>query len=351
RVMEGLETEHPLVSAKRAYADSLQFPYERLRPYQKEMIDAVARAVREREALLVSAPTGVGKTIAALYPAVRESLKAGKKLFYLTSKTLQQEAAVEALKMLNDGSLRVLRIRAKQKMCAHTEMICHEDFCPFAARYSEKMEKSGLVERLTDSMTYFDPDITFELSKSTEVCPFEVSLELIEEADVVICDYNYIFDPYVGLKTYKQDEDYGDCVLIVDEAHNLVDRGRGYYSPELHEKTLDEVRTHLMSRNCWLDGWEELLQMLRDHMHELGGEDEQTPMLCEPSRELFLEQRTEWERLVLEYIGWKIENRIAEEDDPVVDFYFKLVKFANLLTEEGDEFAHIVEKTPDGIKL
>src|SRR6185369_17370686 len=138
-------------------------------------------------------------------------------------------------------------------------------------------------------------------------------------------------------KAYSQENDYGDCVLIVDEAHNLVDRGRGYYSPELTEKTLDAVRTHLMSRNCWLDGWEELLEVLRDHMRALCPE-EQTPALCEPDRELFLEQRTEWERLCLEYIGWKIENRIVEEDDPVVDFYFKLVKFANLLSEDGEEF-------------
>src|SRR5439155_15548173 len=237
--------------------------------FQEEMIDSVARAVREREALLVSAPTGVGKTIAALYPAVRESLKAGKKLFFLTSKTLQQDAAVQALAMLNDGSFRVLRVRAKQKMCAHTQMICHEDFCPFAERYSEKMEKSGLVSRMTTEMSYFDPDVTFELAKSTEVCPFEVSLELIEQADVVVCDYNYIFDPYVGLKAYQQDNDYGDCVLIVDEAHNLVDRGRGYYSPELHEKLFDAERNHLAARNCWVEGWEELLEILGDHLKAL----------------------------------------------------------------------------------
>ncbi|HEX9161032.1 MAG TPA: DEAD/DEAH box helicase, partial [Thermoanaerobaculia bacterium] len=262
-LIDEIETTEALRVAKRAFADSLDFPYERMRPYQQEMIDAVTHAVREREALLVSAPTGIGKTIAALYPAVRESLRSGKKLFFLTSKTLQQDAAVKALSMLNDGSFRVLRIRAKQKMCAHTEMICHEDFCPYAARYSEKMEKSGLLSRITTEMSYFDPDVTFELAKSTEVCPFEVSLELIEQADVVVCDYNYIFDPYVGLKAYQQDSDYGDCVLIVDEAHNLVDRGRGYFSPELHERSFDEIRTFLGSRGCYLDGWEELLDQLR----------------------------------------------------------------------------------------
>ncbi|HEX8155688.1 MAG TPA: ATP-dependent DNA helicase [Thermoanaerobaculia bacterium] len=353
KLIEDVEAERSLRIAKRAFAETLQFPYDRMRPYQQEMISAVARAIYQSESLLVSAPTGIGKTIAALYPAVKQSLKLGKKLFFLTSKTLQQDAAVKALAMLNDGSFRVLRIRSKQKMCAHSEIICHEDFCPFAARYSEKMEKSGLIAHMATSMSYFDPDITYELSKSTEVCPFEVSLELIQQADVIVCDYNYIFDPYVGLKAYQQESDYGDCVLVVDEAHNLVDRGRAYYSPEIHAKSFAEIRNHMMSRNCWVEGWEELLAILDDHFGELGEalDDQNRQALCEPNRELFLEQRVEWERVTMAYIGWKIENRIVQEDDPLVDFYFKLVKFTNLLTESGDEFAHIIERTNDGLRL
>jgi len=196
------------------------------------------------------------------------------------------------------------------------------------------------------------------------VCPFEVSLELIEQADVVVCDYNYIFDPYVGLKAYQQDSDYGDCVLIVDEAHNLVDRGRAYFSPDLHEKSFDAIADYMTTRNCWVAGWEELIEQLREEFSVLSSQfsDEPGPNLrtenwelrtaiCEFNRELFLEQRVEWERLVMEYIGWKIENRIVEEDDPVIDFYFKLVKFTNLLAEDGDEFAHLIERTPDGLRL
>jgi DNA excision repair protein ERCC-2 len=372
RLVEDLQTAAALRHAKQAFAETLTFPFEIVRPGQDEIVSAVARAVWQRDSLLVSAPTGIGKTMAVLYPAVRQSLKLGKKLFFLTSKTLQQDAAVEALRRLNDGSFRVLRIRAKSKMCAHTEMICHEDFCPFAAQYSNKMEKSGLLTHLVTSMSYFDPDITFEVAREHEVCPFEVSLELIEQADVVVCDYNYIFDPYVGLKAYSQENDYGDCVLVVDEAHNLVDRGRGYYSPELHEKAFDDIKRHMMTRNCWIEGWEELLEILRGHFRELasyafeedgetdfaqdafGGLKPATPpriALCTPSRELFVEQRTEWERIVLEYIGWKIDNRIAEEEDPLIDFYFKLVKFTNLLAENGEEFAHIIERTDEGLKL
>ena len=362
RLVDEIETAAALRAAKHSFAAALEFPYDVMRPYQKEMVDAVSRAIRQREALLVSAPTGIGKTIAALYPAVRESLRLGKKLFFLTSKTMQQDAAIKALSMLNDGSFRVLRIRAKQKMCAHTQMICHEDFCPFAAQYSSKMEKSGLLSQIVTGMSYFDPAVTFEMARGAEVCPFEVSLELIEQADVIVCDYNYIFDPYVGLKAYQQESDYGDCVLVVDEAHNLVDRGRAYFSPDLHEKSFDAIRNHMMGRSCWVEGWEELIETLRVHFHELaevldgeegGGGDSRGPKqaLCTPSLELFMDQRVEWERIVLEYIGWKIENRIAEEEDPLIDFYFKLVKFTNLLTERGDEYAHLIERTPDGLRL
>jgi len=353
KLIEDLEVSAALRTAKRAFADTLQFPFDVTRAGQEEIVSAVARGIWQRDALLVSAPTGIGKTMAVLYPAVKQSLKLGKKLFFLTSKTLQQDAAVKALDLLNDGSFRVLRVRSKQKMCAHTEMICHEDFCPFAAKYSEKMAKSGLLSNIVTSMSYFDPDVTFELAKSTEVCPFEVSLELIDQADVIVCDYNYIFDPYVGLKTYTQEKDYSDCVLVVDEAHNLVDRGRSWYSPELHEQSFEEVRRQFMSRNCWVEGWEELLAMLTDHFHGLAEvlEGDVRQALCSPSREMFMEQRTEWERIVLEYIGWKIDQRLAEEDDPIIDFYFKLVKFTNMLAEQGDEFAHVVERTSDGIRL
>jgi DNA excision repair protein ERCC-2 len=355
RLVEESEAARGLRMAKRAFAEGLAFPFEEPRPFQHEMIDAVGRAVRQRETLLISAPTGVGKTMAALYPTVVEGLKRGKKIFFLTSKTLQQEMAVEALDMLNDGSFRVLRLRAKQKMCAHTEVICHEDFCPYAAQYSEKMQRNNLLTRITTDHNYFDPDLTFELAKSEEVCPFEVSLELIDEADIVICDYNYIFDPYVRLKRYAEDDDYGDCILLIDEAHNLVDRGRGYYSPELSETMLNDVRWHLAGRpGCNLEGWEDLVDELRQEFalmaEELeGGEGAQGE--CELRKRFWVNQRTEWERLILRYIAWKIEYKIAEEEDPFVDFYFKLMKFSNLVADDGEEFAHIIERTADGLKL
>ncbi len=353
-----LESERALRMAKSAWAESIEFPHERMRPFQQEMISSVERAVREGETLLISAPTGVGKTIGAIFPALRESLRKGRKLFFLTPKTLQQDHAVRAFDALNDGTFRVLRIRAKKRMCAHDEVICHEEFCPYARDYAEKMERNHLVSRIRDELSYFDPDVVFEMARSEKVCPFEVSLELVDEADVIICDYNYVFDPYIGLKAWAEDGDWSDCVFIIDEAHNLLDRGRGYYSPEIGEESLRAVSMHLASRPYAApDGWDELADELRAHLHELGiplgvaGTDAASQMLCEPDLRLLMRHRLEWEKIVLRYIAWKIENRVAEEDDPVIDFYYRLVRLTDALSNRGGEFSHIIERRRDELVL
>lgn len=355
RIVEELESTRALQLAKQAWAEELAFPYDAMRLYQREMVEAVAHAARERETLLVSAPTGVGKTMAAIYPALVEALRTGRKLFFLTSKTLQQDAAVEALRLLNDGTFRVLRVRAKRKMCAHTEVVCHEDFCPFASAYTEKVNRSGIVDRIATENSYLDPDLIFEAARTEQVCPFEVSLELLEQADVIVCDYNYVFDPYVGLRTWSGDNDWSDTILIVDEAHNLVDRARGYYSPDIEQSTVQQVRWHFLSRAGFnAEDAEDLLRELEQEMTSLGAIASSQPekrTLTEFDARFFLRQRASWERIVLNYIGWKIENRIADEEDPIIDFYFRLVKFANRLTHDGDEFAHVVEAADDGVRL
>ncbi|MDX1582571.1 MAG: ATP-dependent DNA helicase [Thermoanaerobaculia bacterium] len=360
-LVEELETSRALQYAKRSFAEELQFPFTDLRPYQQEMLDSVDRAVRQAELLLVSAPTGIGKTAAAIYPALREALRTGKRLYVLTSKTLQQDLAVETLGRLNDGSFRTLRIRNKQAMCAHTQVICHEDFCPYAARYGEKMDKTGLLDHLVAELSYFDPDEIYESARHHEVCPFEVSLELVEKSDAIVCDYNYVFDPWVGLTALRDPGELRDTILVIDEAHNLLDRARGYFSPSFDERLLDEVDRHLAMRpGIGLTGWESLITELRAHLDSLASvfEDEastggrfERQALCEPDKDLFRRQRAAWERLLLRYIDWKIETRVVEEEDPLVDFYFTFVRFATLLEEEGDHFARLVEKTEDGIGL
>src|SRR5262249_20196507 len=113
------------------------------------------------------------------------------------------------------------------------QVLCHEEYCPYAKDYALKLQSTGVTGRLLAEHPTLEPDAVFAAAKWAEVCPFEVSLDLAGRAQVVVCDYNYAFDPYVSLPDFGPDRDLSDTVLVIDEVHNLVDRGRGYYSPEL----------------------------------------------------------------------------------------------------------------------
>ncbi len=230
--------DEALAEAKAAEAEDLPFPFETLRPGQRELAAAVERAAREGEHLLVEAPTGIGKTAAALHPLLRAALRDGRRLYVLTSKTTQQEIYRKTLEAIDCGSARSVRLRAKERMCANGVVLCHEDHCAFAKDYGAKMEASGLVDRLLLGRAHLEPDAVFEEARAETVCPFEVSLELAERADVVVADYNYAFDPVVALSSLKDPDSLSGALLLVDEVHNLVERGRAIYSPALREAEL-----------------------------------------------------------------------------------------------------------------
>ncbi|HKI87177.1 MAG TPA: DEAD/DEAH box helicase family protein, partial [Thermoanaerobaculia bacterium] len=233
-IIRAEERQGALRELKHHAAETLAFPYPELRPGQEEILAAVETALEQREHLLLEATTGIGKTVAALYPALRYALARDKRVFVLTAKTLQQEMAETVVGLLaRDGAFHGVRLRAKKKMCANSEVICHEEYCPYARDYFSKLHTSGILRHLRNDAALLTPDAIFAGAKAAEVCPFEVSLELSQSAEVVICDYNYVFDPYVALAELGGDRDLSDMILVIDEAHNLVDRGRGYYSPEL----------------------------------------------------------------------------------------------------------------------
>ncbi|MEM6455402.1 MAG: ATP-dependent DNA helicase [Acidobacteriota bacterium] len=227
-------------------AETLTFPHPTMRPGQDGVIERVEAALAAREHVLVEAPTGIGKTAAALWPAVRHALAHDKRVYVLTAKTLQQELAAEVLTRLNDaGVFSSLRLRAKRKMCANDQVICHEDYCVYARDYYLKMQETRLSDQLAAQHPTLLPDMIYRAAVGAQVCPFEVSLDLEGRAQVVVCDYNYAFDPYVSLGAFGRDADLGDVVLVVDEIHNLVGRGRGYYSPTLSAKDAHQAAESL----------------------------------------------------------------------------------------------------------
>jgi DNA excision repair protein ERCC-2 len=313
----------------------------------------VTTAVRQRENLLAEAPTGSGKTAAVLHPALAEGLVSGRQVVFLTSKTLQQTMAVSALVAMNERAFSTLQVRAKERMCANDRILCHEDFCRFARDYPEKMARSNILGRLRDSYSHHDPQVVFEEARREEVCPFEVQLELAQRADAIVADYNYVFEPGVALRHLK-DEDLRDAILVVDEAHNLPDRLRKIYSPELLEENLRALVNRLLLQPGEL--FADLTRTLEEILELLGHAAEELPegeaiSETSPPTERLQQLRAEWEPKLARYLAWKRETRLALVDDPVLDAHFAMQRFAAVLNLYGPDFTCVVERRSSGIRL
>lgn len=222
----------------------LEFPYAEYRAGQRDMAVSVYKAIRDNDRLYVQSPTGVGKTIAALFPAVK-SIGQGlvAKIFYLTAKTTGRSVAEKALDDMREAGLQFksVTLTAKEKICFCPPVNCDPEVCVFARGYFDKIKKA-LAE--TDQHQTFTRPVIEELARKYEICPFEFSLDLALWADCVICDYNYAFDPRVYLHRFF-DFDTEPYVFLVDEAHNLPDRARAMYSAELDKQTVLELQRML----------------------------------------------------------------------------------------------------------
>jgi DNA excision repair protein ERCC-2 len=216
-------------------ADSLRFPFDKPRAGQDVMLRDVEGAARGGLVLLCSAPTGIGKTAAALLPMLRAALREQRQLFFVTAKTSQQTLALDTLRQLlpETAGTHAIQISARHRVCPIEEHGCADRRCPLQRRFFERLATSGVLETLSDSPV-IDALAIREAALAVRLCPFEVALALARRATVVVGDFNYVFDPNARLRDLKEVEDESPRpLLIVDEAHNLAERARGYYSPRL----------------------------------------------------------------------------------------------------------------------
>lgn len=345
------EGERQRAQERREAAERLVFPYPEPRPGQELILAAAETAVANREHLLLQATTGIGKTVATLYPALKYALANDKRLFVLTAKTTQQEMATAVLALLNQqGAFRSLRLRAKAKMCANDQILCHEEYCRYAKDYGLKLVTSGILGQIYANYRAIEPDDVYAAAKAAEVCPFEVSLELSGRVQVTVCDYNYAFDPYVSLTAFAPDEDLSDTILVVDEVHNLVDRGRGYYSPEL--SSADAVRAAEMVGR-WGEAIHRRIERLCLQLARIVEEtvadalDEGPPgdrAVEHPLPEdRFWRLRPELDAAFIDYLEHQRETRTFRPEDPFVDLYFGFLRFLNALAVSDDAFSHCAE--------
>lgn len=227
---------------------ALKFPFPELREGQGALLAAVEGAIKRRSDLLVEAATGIGKTMAVLYPALRNLGREGySRIFYLTAKTAGAQAAAQAVALLREQGmrLRVLYLQAKERMCplaGPDRPDCLEGFCPYAERFNARVGKAVLPLLAQEEIT---PEAVLAAGMRDTLCPFELALEVALGADLIVCDYNYAFDPAVHLRRFFAPGEPADNLFLVDEAHNLVPRGREMYSATLTEQSLGQAREAL----------------------------------------------------------------------------------------------------------
>ncbi|WHY64797.1 ATP-dependent DNA helicase [Neobacillus sp. SuZ13] len=220
----------------------LTFPFESYREGQRKLAGGVYKSIFDKKNLFAKAPTGIGKTISTLFPSVK-AIGEGHldKVFYLTAKTITRTAAEEAFKNMRSCGLcmSTVTITAKDKVCFKDETNCQKDYCEFANGYYDRIN-DAILDILSNE-TGMTREIIEIYAKKHTVCPFEFSLDLAYVVDGIICDYNYVFDPRVSLKRLLE-EQKKSTALLVDEAHNLVDRGREMFSSSLNKEVFLQLK-------------------------------------------------------------------------------------------------------------
>ncbi len=307
---------------RNASIKKIEFPFE-YREGQKKLAESVYRTILRKKKLFIQAPTGVGKTISTVFPAVKaigEGL--GEKIFYLTAKTITRTVAGQAFEILREQCLRmkVLVLTAKDKICFCEETNCNPDFCPYAKGHYDRVNDA--VYELITSSDEMNREILEEQARKWKVCPHEMSLDVSEWVDAVICDYNYVFDPNAHLRRFFGEGNKGEYLFLIDEAHNLVERGRSMYSAELYKEDFLKIKKLIKHRDVKLA---KRLEECNKQLLALKRECEEYQVLNSVSH-IYLKLMslmTEMER----YLEECKEEEIRKE---VLEFYFTVRMFISI---------------------
>ncbi len=316
-------------------AKALLFPFGAYRPGQRQMAAAVYRSIRDGKRLFCQAPTGIGKTMSALFPAVK-AIGEGccEKIFYLTARTTTRQAAWDAAGLLSEKglSMKTILLTAKDTICPMEERSCNPMDCPRAAGHYDRVNEA--IYALLQDHDRIGRARLEEYGERYRVCPFELGLDVSLWCDLVICDYNYLFDPQASLKRFfGEKERKGEHVFLIDEAHNLPDRARDMYSTTLRKSDVLELRRkagddrrlkNLLSRlnAAFLD-----LKRIQGEEEEAGGYS-----VYEKLPERFCKATEKFAAGCQEWLDARKESPLRKE---VLELYFDVL-FFNKLTELYD---------------
>ena len=312
------------------------FPFKDYRKGQREFSVAVYRTIEAGKKLFAQAPTGVGKTVSVLFPAIKSLHGKNSKIFYLTAKSTTKTIAFNTVKIMHEKGLRLRTavITAKDKICFMEERKCEPEYCPYAKGYYDKLN-IPLRETLKNDCLY-DREFIEDLAKKHELCPFELSLDLAYMSDIVICDYNYYFDPRVGLQredTFNKDKD----IVLIDEAHNLEDRARDMYSPEIIKEVFYEVYKRMKTEKSLR---KELYNINRKFI-DIRKSIDKAQILQGPPEELINALR----KFTVKAEKYFNENKGEKVPEELTDIYFQSVFFIKISEIADDNFCYYADKT------
>lgn len=280
----------------------LAFPFTNYRPGQREMAVNIYGTIRDRKNIFIQAPTGIGKTISALFPAVKAMPK-GKtdRIFYLTPKSTGKDIGEESVQRMRQAGakLRSLTLTSKDKICFMEEVKCEADYCPYAKGYYDKL--LAAMFDLLETEDSLSRAVVEAYAKKHEICPFEFSLDLSLYADIIIGDYNYAFDPRVYLKRFFE-EKTENYTFLVDESHNLLDRARSMFSAQVSREAMESLAEGFMGREQKISRKARAVADHLDHLYEAGANEVVQEMM-----DAVLVQRMEDFRTA-------VEGYLADED-------------------------------------
>ncbi|HEX2926376.1 MAG TPA: ATP-dependent DNA helicase [Ruminiclostridium sp.] len=326
----------------------LQFPFKDYRKGQRELVVAVYKTIMQGKKLFAQAPTGIGKTISTLFPAVKAVGEQHiSKIFYLTAKTITRQVAEEAFSKMRESGLvfRTITLTAKEKICFNKEGSCNPDFCEYAKGHYNRVN-NALTDILNNSES-LSREIIEEYARKHTVCPFEFGLDLSLWADCVICDYNYAFDPRVYLKRFFLNNS-GDYAFLVDEAHNLVDRAREMFSAEVCKSTFLEAKKLMKTR---VPKVAKILNKINSYMIALRRQCGEEGFMVSP------EELKDLYRLLSSFIteseDWilKNQNNSIEGFDQLLELYFDSITFTRMADFYDERYVTFIEAKSNDVRV
>lgn len=337
--------------------NTLSFPYTTYRKGQKLLAYNTYKCIEDHKRLFAQAPTGIGKTMGVLYPAIK-ALGEGKldRLFYATAKTTTRGIAENAYKILAEQGLRlkVLTLTAKDKLCLNEVKNCSPDKCPFIIGYLSRSRK--IIKELLKKHDFFPRDVISSAGLRNGICPFELSLDLALSCDLIICDYNYIFDPRVFLRRFFEQKGREEYLIMVDEAHNLFDRAREMYSSELSVIKLSElskeIKKDLPHINNEIKKLKKAISSFEKQSGELSSEAGSVKYNVLIDSPMCL--KSPIESFITEAENWIISDRDEKPyTDKLISFFFDILHFKNVLELYSEQYRTLLTgtKTRFNIKL